>query len=409
LPEDLHNSMKREKNVNHEIVTEFSYVEGKLETFQKINSLNVSYRVFENGKVGIYSQNGEIDDEEGYRRAEANLSREREYPYELETGKRSRSKIEAELTEVELKQIAEECMQYLKETYPQYVFRGGFTQRKNIETRTNSLGMDYRNEDECVNVGFQFKHVDSKDLVDGWFDFSLRAFDKKVFMKMADDYLANWEKEMELPEELIIDTQYYNYLGYLVGQLNAEKVALGSSLLSGKIGEKVFSEDFTMRHDVSDEICWFNTFWDGEGHVMEGDRLTLIENGKILTAYSDKRCAAKYDMPYTGNAYFDSSDVPGCGGVNGYIVRSEKTVKELLNGRYAIVMLKSDGWFNDKGELVVPVTSSLLTDGEKILGKLPAFTFKTSMYDMFGKDFIGVGSDQPIFNDKQLLFRVHKE
>lgn len=401
--------MNREKACCNDIITSFSYEEGKLKSFQKVNSLNVSYRVYKDGKVGIYSQNGAIDDEEGYAKAEANLCRERDYPYELETGKRARNKIEKELTEVELKKIAEECMQYLKETYPQFTFNGGFEHRKCIDTRTNSLGMDYKNEDCCVTAGFQYKHVDSKDLVDGWFNFSLRDFDSKVFKKMADDYLANWDKELELPEELIIDTQYYSYVGYLLGHLNAEKVALGTSLLAEKIGEQVFSEEFTLRHDVSDENTWFNNFWDGEGHVIPGDRMNFIENGKILTAYSDKRCAAKYNVPYTGHAYFSSSDVPGCGGVNGYIVRSEKTVKELLNGRYAIVMLKYDGWFNDKGELVVPVNSSLLTDGEKILGKLPPFTFKTNLYDMFGKDFIGVGSDQPIFNDKQLLFRVYKE
>lgn len=401
--------MDREKVMRKETTTKISYVEGKMEDFFKMNRTICSYRVYKDGCVGIYCQNGEIEDNLGYEKAKANLVRERKYPYEMETGTRTRNKVEKEVTDRELKALAEEGMDYLKASYPQFIFHGFFEQRKCVETRINSRGMDYSNTDGCINVHIEFKHKDGTDLIDGDFNFSLRNYDKQVFCKMADDYLANFEKEVDLPEELIIDTQYYGFIGKVIQQLHAENLALGTSLLTGKVGQQIFSENFTLYHDVSDKETWFNPFWDGEGHVTEGDKRVLIERGKILTGFSDKRCAEKYNMPYTGNAYFDFADVPGAGGVNPRIERSTKTVKELLNGRYGIVMLKSDGWFNDKGELTMPITSSLLTDGERILGKLPPFTMKSSLFDMFGKDFIGVGSDQPIFNDKQLLFRVHKE
>lgn len=401
--------MQREKASYRNIISKFSYREGKLEDFYKKISTTDSYRVYQDGFVGIYCQIGEIDDELGFQKAEENLVKERRYPYEMESGVRSRNKVERELTDKELKVYAEEGMEYLKTTYPQFVFHGSFSQNKTIETRVNSAGMDYSNTDCSVNIYIEFKHVDSKDLFDGQFDFSLRDYDKAVFCKMADDFLGNYEKEVELPEELIIDSQYYSYVGQVVSQLNAEKLALGTSLLHDKVGRQVFSEDFTLYHDVTDEETWFNTFWDGDGHVTEGDKRMFIEKGKILSGYSDKRCAEKYNAPYTGNAYFDYGDVPGAGGFNARIEKSTKTVKELLNGRYAIVLLKSNGGFNDKGEMVVPVQNALLTDGEKILGRLAPFTFKTTMYDMFGKDYIGVGSDKPIFNDKQILFRVNKE
>ena len=54
----------------------------------------------------------------------------------------------------------------------------------------------------------------------------------------------------------------------------------------------------------------------------------------------------------------------------------------------------------------MPVHHAFLCDGEKFLGSLPPFTFSSNMFDMFGKDFIGVGSDQPVFNDKQILIKV---
>lgn len=44
--------------------------------------------------------------------------------------------------------------------------------------------------------------------------------------------------------------------------------------------------------------------------------------------------------------------------------------------------------------------------GRAFLGRLPEFVLVSNMFDMFGKDFIGVGSDNPVFNDKSILARM---
>lgn len=399
----------REKYVSEFIESEVRYEESKLLSFHKNNSRMNSFRVYRDGKVGIYCQTGEVEDEVGYKKAEKNLVRERPYPFELETGKRSRDKTERFVSDKELMELAKECMQYICEMYPRFVFTANFRQNHRTDYLVNEKGMDYKNIDCAVSVSIGFKHVDSKDITDGGFDFSLRSFDKEVFVKMADNYLENFEKEVALPEEIIIDTQYYQVAGMVANCLNGERLALGTSLLSGKIGEKVFSEDFTLMHDISDEECWFDPFWDGDGCVIEGDKRVFIENGVVLSGYADKKTARKYDVPHTGNAYSDYTDIPGPGGLNLRIARSEKTVKELLNGKYCVVpVLYSGGGFADNGEYTMPVQCALLSDGEKILGKLPPFTMVSNMFDMFGKDFIGVGANNPIYNDKQILFRVKK-
>ena len=66
------------------------------------------------------------------------------------------------------------------------------------------------------------------------------------------------------------------------------------------------------------------------------------------------------------------------------------------------------GGFADNGDYAVPIQYAFLSDGEKILGRVPAFTMVSNLFDIFGKDFVGVGSDNPIYNDKQILFRVKK-
>ena len=271
----------------------------------------------------------------------------------------------------------------------------------------NDRGLDYSNRDCTAYFGFSFKHRDSRELSDGRFSIGQRDFDPQKFYAMADNYLGSFEIKRELPDEIIVQMPYYDLLDLLAGSLNAENMCLGTSLLSGRIGEKVFADDFSLAHDVSDEECWNTPFFDGEGVTQEGDRLPYIENGVVLRGYADKRTAAKYGVEHTGSAYRTHSDIPGNGNVNLRIQRSSKTIRELLGGRLSVVPVRySGGGFNEKGDWVMPVQLAYLCDGESFLGRLPEFVLVSNMFDMFGKDFIGVGSDNPVFNDKSILARM---
>lgn len=398
----------KEKYTYHWVQSEIKLEENAVKSFKKMDSIEQSFRIYEDGFLGAHYQKGEMSDEEGFAYARENLALKRPYKYPLESGERRRDKRERVMTDKELMDLARECLSYLSEKYPRFIFSGDFTQRVTDEHWVNENGLDYESIDCNVDASICFKHVESKDISDGWFNLGDRDFKPEKLYKMAEHYLGNYETEVGLPEEIIVQTQYYGYLGKLVESLNAEKIALGTSLLSDKIGQKVFADNFTLIHDVSDEECWHNNFWDGEGCVIPGDKRIFIENGVVLYGYSDKRTAEKYGVLHTANAGDDYSDIPQIGWLNGRIERSEKTVKELLDGRLSVIPVQySGGGFNEKGEYVMPVHLALLSDGEKVLGKLPPFTLSGNMFDMFGKDFIGVGSDNPIFNDKQILVKMN--
>lgn len=368
-----------------------------------------SFRVYRNNFVGIHYNIGEISPEEGFAKAEANLRRERPYPFTPEPGVRHRNLSERLYTNEELIDIAGSCMDYLLKTYPDYTFGAKFSIDSDTASRKNDAGMDYINKDCAVSCSISFKHKDSRDISDGGFYYSERTFNFDKFKKMADDFLENFTTPVDFPDEIIIDEQYYGISNYLLGQLNGESIYRNTSLLCGKIGKKVFSDKLTLMHDVSDKEAWFNSFWDGDGCTFENDRIIFIDHGTILSGIADKRDAQKYGIPHTGTAYNSYADIPGTGNVNVRLARTDKTVKELLNGRYAVIPIMAyGGGFNEKGDYTMPVHSSLLFDGEKVLGKLPPFTIVSNLFDMFGKDYIGVATDQPVYNDKQLLFRVNR-
>lgn len=403
MSKELH----KEKYTAHTTAAEVNIQENQIVSFSKIDEENYSFRVYKDDKVGIHYQQGKMSDEEGFKKAEENLDLERPYPFELETGERHRDKVEVIPTDQELMALAKKCLAYLKKNYPDYIFQGGVNQHIDYNAVENDLGMNYSNRDGETCAGFSFKHKDSKDIMDGYFNFTLRNLKFSKFKKHADGWLKNFNKNVEMPEECIIMDQYYGYTSKLHECLDVESLKLGTSLLTGKIGQKVFSDDLTVFHDVSDKTTWMRPFWDGDGCVPKGDKVYFIKNGKVLRGYADKKTAKRFKVKSVpGSAGWSFTDIPGNGAAGTNLKISKKSAKEILNGRLAIIPVQSSGGgFKEKGEYTMPVQIGLLTDGETILGRVPPFTISTNMFDMFGKDFLGVAKHNQIKNDKVLLFR----
>lgn len=400
--------MKKEKYTTTNIEAEVHIVENEIVSFNKFDKTTTSFRVYDNGFVGVHYQLGKMSDKEGYALAEKNLELKRQYPFDLENGVRELDKTEKLLTDEQLMKKAKAELTYLLKTHPDFTYSGTFYVNSYFEQQKNSAGMDYQVRDGHNGVSITFKHKDSKDLDDGWFSLNFRnGFSSAKFRRMADNYLSNFTKMVELPEELIIMLPDWNLSGKLRDSLNAEKLALGTSLLSGKIGEKVFADSLTICHNVAKKNIWMNTFWDADGIVHKGDKLCYIKNGKILRGYADKRIAAKYGVECTGSAYHNYRDIPNNGWVNFKITAQKKTPKEILNGKLAVLPVQfSGGGFSDTGEYAMPVQMAYLTDGEKILGRVPPFTMRSNMFDMFGKDFIGVAKYMTLWNANMMLVKM---
>ena len=303
--------------------------------------------------------------------------------------------------------LAREVLEYLKTHHPEFIIAGDISTRRVTTAMKNTLGLDYSNTDCIVNFEIAYKHKDSKDITDGWFSLGLRTLDFEKFTEMADNYLGAYLQEAQLPEELILQDRPYGYLWKITESLEGENLALGTSLLTGRLGEQVFSEDLTVLHDVGDENTWFTPFFDGEGAVNPDDQRLYIDKGVVLTGYADKRTAEKYGIPHTGSAGHNMTDIPQNGYANLRIKPSDRTVKELLGGRLTVVpIVAAGGGYNEKGDYVTPVQKAMLCDGERLLGRLPEFSIRGNLFDMFGKDFIGLSSDKVLFNDRSLLMRM---
>ena len=272
--------MEKEKYTNINNCTSASIVENKIVSFDKINNLETSYRVHQDGFVGIHYQVGKIEDEEGYKKAEINLKLKRPYPFELEKGVRSCDKSEKPFDDKQILGAAKKVLNYLHKKYPDYTFGGKVNSFFWEERMENSCGMDFKCKDANSSITLFFKHKNSKDINDGGIFYTSRNLKLKPFYKIVDNYLENFTKTVEMPEDCLIIDKYYGYTGLLRECLSLEKIKNGTSLLSGKIGQQVFSEDLTVYNDVSDKNRWMTCFWDGDGVVPKGDKVFFYKKWK---------------------------------------------------------------------------------------------------------------------------------
>lgn len=113
-------------------------------------------------------------------------------------------------------------------------------------------------------------------------------------------------------------------------------------------------------------------------------------------------------MPLTGSASGDYDDVPSLSNIRLSVVPGSKTLKELVNGVPSIlVVMASGGDYTASGDFATPVQMSYLTDGERILGRLPEFYISGNLYDIFGDDFIGMSCDKPFMGERALVVKMN--
>ncbi len=395
----------QQKYTQRTISCEAEYEENRIKSFSSSDTNVSSYRIYDNGEARIQYQTGIVPDAEGFRLA--SLKPGRPWPFEPVAFTGSRDLTEEEMPDALLLDEAEALIKALTERYPQFIFSGGL-ERVTVERRwTGENGLDLFCRDTAVWAGIGFKHVDSRDIHDGWFSLPQRTWSRQAALDMAEDYLGRYNRPCELPEEVIIQGDL-DFSELLAGSLNAESLGLGVSLLSDKIGSQAFSPLVTAVSDFTGRENYMNPFWDGEGFSDEGFRRTFIDKGVVLYGAADRKTAQKYGVPHTNGANHSYADLPTPGRLRLSFDSSGKTVKELLSGRLSVIpLMSSGGGYNEKGDYAMPIQNALLSDGEKVLGRLPAFTISGNMFDFYGKDFIGSPCDKPITRLRTPLIRVH--
>ena len=372
----------------------------KIASVREKNLLKKSARVFQNGRISLASFIGNISDEELFAKCKKLTSVGIPYDYEIPSNlyfsKKLSDKKEIELDEAY--EVTKKSLKHLQELNDNFIYSGA--------VKYEIFNLNYRNTNEVdLERGFEkkifeilFKHKKSANIIDGWFAIqTMLEADFKDMINKNIDFLNTYENEVNIDNGIkqVMFLDYSQLLRKLSESLRIDRYKDNSALYSGKCGEKLFSEKFSL-YDVNNapKSAVFRPF-DEEGVLRKEAYLPLIENGVFKNYICDLRNAKKYDTCSTANGQRNFNSNIGLA-FNALLLgkgarKVDDIIKDIDEG--VIVVMSSGGDFLDNGDYSTPVQLSYLVKNGKIIGRLPQLTLKTSIDKMFGSDFIEVSSD----------------
>ena len=387
--------------------TSLSVTNTQITSVKKADVVKTGLRLYDKGFIGVAGAIGTYDENQLTDRAKRMLNFK--IPYDCEpTGETKRTldlTDKFSLTNDVFMRTSEELLAMLSRTYPQFSFSNTIEYYEQETELKNDCGTKLLYRGNHVQLGVLIKHKKSQNMLDAMGIHLSRDYDLQDAFKSVSKVCDCFEEKLSPTEAKMPVIFLYSGNQFVLGgilskfttDLEAHAFGAGASMFSGKIGQKLFSDDFSLMVDRSSAIpnvCFFDT----EGTTLPEDRFLLIENGVLRSPFTAKRVAKQYGYALTGSAAGEYDSVPDnylmLDAPNIVMGSSGKTIKELLGGRKAIyVVLAAGGDFTPQGEYATPVQSAFLFDGEKLCGRLPQLAIRSNVFDMFGKDFIGLATD----------------
>lgn len=361
-------------------------------------------RVYKDGGIGVAGTLG-APSRETWERAEAALANGLRYPFEPASGVKKEMDLRTlRMSDREFVGSCEELLSRLAAEFPDFIFSNKLRLEERISALKNDAGTELFYADSAFEVELLVKPKDSANVFDtGYFECE-REWDIDACFGRAAELVRAYRTLKELPEGRVkVVTTEDLLVEKFAYELRADRFMKGASLFSGKRGEKLFSDSFTLTQNRSSE-CNLTPFFDSEGVFSESGKCELIKNGVIVTPYTDRRTAEEYSLPLTASAGGDYDDMPQIEyQMSLYAEPGESTLFELLAGEPGIlVLMASGGDYTSAGDYASPVQNAYLTDGKRLLGRLPECSVSGNIYDIFGRDYYGKSSDKAFFGTKLL-------
>ena len=390
--------MIKEKYTINSEETSLNLVQTQIESVRKKNITKTGFRLYKDNKIGVSGAIGKYDEQEQWGKSEKALSLNIDYPYEISGDFEKSIQKPCDFSDgIAFTEEMEELLKELRQRHPKFIFSNKINLVTNDVRLENDKGLNLHSRISKIEASVLIKDKSSSDLMDAFMGMEGMKWDRKEFLRMVNMTCEGLEKNADIENgnhKVVIIPYGCDFMGKMYSELHGLKYGTGGSLFSGKIDETLFSDNFTLYQSLSPADGVLEPFFDTEGTVNDDFRYTLIENGVLKSPYTDKKYANQFNLPLTGAAGGGYDSVPSLSPHPLVIKNSEKTLKELLDGEKAILVLfASGGDFTPDGKYATPVQTSFLFDGEKMLGRLPQLNMTSHIYDMFGKDFIGVAKD----------------
>jgi PmbA protein len=296
----------------------------------------------------------------------------------------------------------------LREEFPDFVFSNKILCTETEISMTNDLGLELVDRDRIYSFAVIIRAKESVSIYDTVLAGNYRTIDEKALLDEVRAQLGAFRKPVPMPEGELLTVAIVSSesIAKISEALNGKFLGRGSSIFADKLNTAAFNESLSVtinRCAENEPSCFF----DAEGVQLQDDRLYLIENGVIKRGYANKDTASQFSVTAPGCASGEYDDVPGLDYAMLCLEPGDKTLRELTNGgKCVMIAVASGGDWTVDGDFASPVQLGYLIENGKLVGKLPEFGISGNIYELFGKDYIGVTKDRPYANEHYLVTKM---
>lgn len=309
-----------------------SFESGRLKTIKTTYSIHMDLRVIVDGKLGSSHTTDENDADGLVDRAveAAAFGRPVTFSFpspEVAPAVEIYDPAVVSCSKEEMVAIGEEMVAMVQAYDPHVVVYADVNRTLSQVDFANSSGMQFLAEGTQLSVGVYGNRVRGTDILwagDG-FGWRRRDVDHR---KIASRAIERFRLAEHLARVVSGNTPVlFTPMGMSVlimalrEGFNGENVLLGSSPLTGKVGEQVFSEKFSLTDDGTVDYASASGRYDGEG--VPHRRLPLVEQGVVRHVLYDLDIASKAGLQSTGHG-------PGCGPTNWVIEEGVTSYGDLI-------------------------------------------------------------------------------
>ena len=383
---------------------------GRIDSFREIEKTTGTVRVYDNGCIGVAGCLGQPDEEELTKKASDALAFWIPYPRKLEGALEIEEIHDEEIIPIpDFIPVMQSFLDRVGELCPRFALSNKISLTHNRTEYRNSLGRHLISDCRNLSIELIAQNRGSGNLFDtGLFWAGSRFDEDKVLAEFKREYDAFYTPaDLEpgrYPVVIGAEVLLYPYLRHFVGDL----YAAGASLMSGKLGEKLFCDKLTVRMDMNPETD-HGCFFDAEGCVAPDYRPALIENGVLKGLLTTKKTADAYGLPNLGTASAAYDGVPDIGVRSIYPDKTASSLKELVPGKSILVLVASGGDATPDGHFASPVQMAYLMEDGELAGRLPDLSISGDFFDLLGKDYIGTVHDVPFEGTILSAFEMNVE
>lgn len=364
---------------------------GKIDSYREKEQTTGTVRVYADGKIGVAGCLGEPDEEKLTVQAEKALELGIPYVSALDGALERTQDNSAEIVpEKELIPAMQAMLDKVGEACPGFAVSNKISLSWESGEYRNSNERNLKSSGSALDISLLFQSRGSGNLMDAFYEYSGRTFDPEKVVagckKVYDAY--NTPAELEEGEWPVIISPA-ELLAQAISHFVGEMYVAGASLLSGKLGEKCFSEKLSFGDDRNAATNLGSIFFDDEGSVLPEDRGLLIRQGKLESLLTTKNSAAQLGLPAAGTAGAAYDGVPTLTIQGLYVARTTEDIREIVPGKAVYVMSASGGDYTPSGHFATPVQMAYLVEDGKLVGRLPELNINGDFFDILGKNYLG--------------------